>query len=407
MRQTPLLLLLLLSTTCDALRIIPSARARPPVMGYRPVKAPSAEEAAAKNPTAADRPEMSDRYKGLTANERDTKKNTRSRIMKKKEYKRGGNPFDRSIHRGVSEKMSERFAGELVNEMKEDQFRELRLGEGNQAITFVLAKEFGFCWGVERSIELAWAAREAYPEKRMHITNELIHNPGVNELLKGFDIQFMEKDNDAECGKRFDTVGEGDVVILPAFGASLEEIKADEQFREMTRGEGNGAATFVLAKEYGFCWGVERSIELAWAARDAYPDKKMHITNELIHNPGVNDMLQSMDVEFIEKTEEGKRFDDVEEGDVVILPAFGASLEEMQYLDQRDVTVVDTTCPSVSKVWTTVDKHQLSEMTSVIHGKYQHEEAIATASMCETYLIIKDMAQAQEVAPPHPRRRGW
>ena len=86
MRQTPLLLLLLLllSTTCDALRIIPSARARPPVMGYRPVKAPSAEEAAAKNPTAADRPEMSDRYKGLTANERDTKKNTRSRIMKKR-----------------------------------------------------------------------------------------------------------------------------------------------------------------------------------------------------------------------------------------------------------------------------------------------------------------------------------
>ena len=170
----------------------------------------------------------------------------------------------------------------------------------------------------------------------------------------------------------------------------LEEIKADEQFREMTRGEGNGAATFVLAKEYGFCWGVERSIELAWAARDAYPDKKMHITNELIHNPGVNDMLQSMDVEFIEKTEEGKRFDDVEEGDVVILPAFGASLEEMQYLDQRDVTVVDTTCPWVSKVWTTVDKHQRAEMTSVIHGKWQHEEAVATASMCDTYLIVNE-----------------
>ena len=88
----------------------------------------------------------------------------------------------------------------------------------------------------------------------------------------------------------------------------------------------------------------------------------------------------------------------VEEGDVVILPAFGASLEEMQFLDSRDVTVVDTTCPWVSKVWTTVDKHQLAEMTSLIHGKYAHEEAIATASMCETYLIIKDMKQATEVA---------
>ena len=178
----------------------------------------------------------------------------------------------------------------------------------------------------------------------------------------------------------------------------LEEIKADEQFREMTRGEGNGAATFVLAKEYGFCWGVERSIELAWAARDAYPDKKMHITNELIHNPGVNDMLSDMDVAFIEKTEEGKRFDDVEEGDVVILPAFGASLEEMQYLDQRDVTVVDTTCPWVSKVWTTVDKHQRADMTSLIHGKWQHEEAVATASMCDTYLIVKNMDEAAMVA---------
>jgi len=177
----------------------------------------------------------------------------------------------------------------------------------------------------------------------------------------------------------------------------LEEIKEDE-LREVTRGDGNGAVTFILAKEYGFCWGVERSIELAWAARDAYPDKKMHITNELIHNPGVNDMLQTMDVAFIEKADEGKRFDTVEEGDVVILPAFGASLEEMQYLDSRDVTVVDTTCPWVSKVWTTVDKHQRADMTSIIHGKWQHEEAVATASMCDTYLIIKNMDEAAMLA---------
>ena len=94
----------------------------------------------------------------------------------------------------------------------------------------------------------------------------------------------------------------------------------------------------------------------------------------------------------------GKRFDSVGEGDVVILPAFGASLEEMQLLDSMGVTTVDTTCPWVSKVWTTVDKHQLSEMTSIIHGKYAHEEAIATASMCETYLIIKDLKQATELA---------
>lgn len=221
-----------------------------------------------------------------------TKKAMRRKIMTKDSYMRGGAPFEKSIHKEVSGKMSEMFAGELVEQMKESSFRELSVGEGARQMTFVLAKEFGFCWGVERSIELAWAAREQYPDKTMHITNELIHNPGVNDLLGGMDIKFIEKD-DSAMGKRFDTIGEGDVVILPAFGASLEE---------------------------------------------------------------------------------------------------------MQYLDAKGVTTVDTTCPWVSKVWTTVDKHQKAQMTSIIHGKYAHEEAIATASMCETYLIIKNMAEAQEVA---------
>jgi 4-hydroxy-3-methylbut-2-enyl diphosphate reductase len=175
----------------------------------------------------------------------------------------------------------------------------------------------------------------------------------------------------------------------------------ESSFRELVVGEGDRQITFVLAKEFGFCWVVERSIELAWAAREQYPDKTMHITNELIHNPGVNELLGGMDIQFLEKDADapnGKRFDTIGDGDVVILPAFGASLEEMQLLDEKGVTTVDTTCPWVSKVWTTVDKHQKADMTSIIHGKYAHEEAIATASMCDTYLIIKDMAQAQEVA---------
>jgi len=219
-----------------------------------------------------------------------TKKGERRRIMGKESYKRGGSPFDRSIHDDVNQKMSSKFAGELVEKMKENTLRELSMGEGDNKVTFVLAEEFGFCWGVERSIELAWAAREAYPGKTMHITNELIHNPGVN------------------------------------------------------------------------------------------------------------DMLGEMDIKFIEKTEDGKRFDTVEDGDVVILPAFGASLEEMQLLDDKGVTTVDTTCPWVSKVWNVVDKHEKNQMTSIIHGKYAHEEAIATASMCETYIMIKDMKQAEEIA---------
>merc|ERR1719310_1032504 len=215
--------------------------------------------------------------------------------------------------------------------------------------------------------------------------------------------RIMSEDKYKRGGAPFDKAIHKDVTekMTEKFKSELLEGLKESSFREATRGEGNAAVTFVLAKEYGFCWGVERSIELAWAARDAYPDKKMHITNGLIHNPGVNDMLQDMDVAFIEKTggpNGGKRFDTVQNGDVVILPAFGASLEEMQYLDEQDVTVVDTTCPWVSKVWTTVDKHQRAEMTSVIHGKWQHEEAVATASMCETYIIIKNMDEAAELA---------
>lgn len=173
--------------------------------------------------------------------------------------------------------------------------------------------------------------------------------------------------------------------------------KMSESKQELVLGEGEKQVTFLLAKDYGFCWGVERSIELAWAAREAFPDKRMHLTNELIHNPQVNGLLEDMDVEFIEKTEQGKRFDAVEDGDVVILPAFGASLEEMELLDSKDVKVVDTTCPWVTKVWNTVDKHVRRDMTSVVHGKWAHEESIATASMAENYIIVKDIDEAAMV----------
>ena len=199
-------------------------------------------------------------------------------------------------------------------------------------------------------------------------------------------------------GAPFDKEIHKDVVgkMSDKFKSEVIEQMKESPFRELVRGEGAKQVTFQLAQEYGFCWGVERSIELAWAARDAYPENTMHITNELIHNPGVNDMLHDMDVQFIEKdTSTGsKRFEDVGDGDVVILPAFGASLEEMQLLDEKGVTVVDTTCPWVSKVWTVVDKHQKADMTSVIHGKYAHEEAIATASMCEEYIIVKNIDEA-------------
>lgn len=91
-----------------------------------------------------------------------------------------------------------------------------------------------------------------------------------------------------------------------------------------------------LAKDFGFCWGVERSIALAYEAVQHYPDRTLHITNELIHNPEVNDRLTEMNVNLIEKLGEGKKdFSTIQEGDVVILPAFGASYEEMDMLNKK------------------------------------------------------------------------
>jgi 4-hydroxy-3-methylbut-2-enyl diphosphate reductase len=109
--------------------------------------------------------------------------------------------------------------------------------------------------------------------------------------------------------------------------------------------------------------------------------------------------LKEMDIEIIEdKTGTGKDFDPVQEGDVVILPAFGASVSEMRLLSDRKVQLVDTTCPWVSKVWNAVDNQSRKAHTSIIHGKYSHEETVATASFATTYLVVRDIAEAEYVA---------
>uniref|UniRef100_A0A7S3C8K7 4-hydroxy-3-methylbut-2-enyl diphosphate reductase n=1 Tax=Chloropicon roscoffensis TaxID=1461544 RepID=A0A7S3C8K7_9CHLO len=159
--------------------------------------------------------------------------------------------------------------------------------------------------------------------------------------------------------------------------------------------------TFTLAESYGFCWGVERAVQMAYEARRAYPGKQLHITNEIIHNPSVNKRLLEMGVKFIEDRGEengGKDFSEVEEGDVAILPAFGASVHEMKILNDKRVQIVDTTCPYVSKVWNSVETHTRRKHTSIIHGKWAHEETIATASFAGDYVIVKNMAEAEYVA---------
>ena len=159
----------------------------------------------------------------------------------------------------------------------------------------------------------------------------------------------------------------------------------------------DGDVTFKLAEAYGFCWGVERAVQMAYEAKKQFPDANLWITNEIIHNPTVNDRLGEMGVQFIEETADGKDFSGCKEGEVVILPAFGASVHEMKLLNDKGVNIVDTTCPWVSKVWNAVDAHTRKEFTSIIHGKWAHEETVATAFLRRTYLVVKDMKEAQYV----------
>eukprot|EP00929_Paragymnodinium_shiwhaense_P013715 TRINITY_DN121562_c0_g1_i1.p1 TRINITY_DN121562_c0_g1~~TRINITY_DN121562_c0_g1_i1.p1 ORF type:complete len:573 (+),score=179.26 TRINITY_DN121562_c0_g1_i1:79-1797(+) len=157
-----------------------------------------------------------------------------------------------------------------------------------------------------------------------------------------------------------------------------------------------GDVTFVLAESYGFCWGVERTLAMAYEARSVFPEKTIWITNEIIHNAVVNRDMANMGMKFVPKgADGGKDFGGLNEGDVCILPAFGASIDEMALLKEKNVEIVDTTCPWVSKVWNSVEKGKDKGHTTIIHGKYAHEETIATKSFASSYLVVKDLKEAE------------
>ena len=183
-------------------------------------------------------------------------------------------------------------------------------------------------------------------------------------------------------------------------GVMESEYQSDliQQIRDRQYTLTRGDVTIRLAEAFGFCWGVERAVAMAYETRQHFPTERIWITNEIIHNPSVNQRLRDMNVHFISLIEGEKDFSGVGTGDVVILPAFGASVQEMQILNDRGCKIVDTTCPWVSKVWNTVEKHKKVAHTSIIHGKYNHEETVATSSFAGIYLIVLNLAEAEYVA---------
>ncbi|MCY3022964.1 MAG: 4-hydroxy-3-methylbut-2-enyl diphosphate reductase [Planctomycetota bacterium] len=164
--------------------------------------------------------------------------------------------------------------------------------------------------------------------------------------------------------------------------------------RQLTRGN----LTVRLAREFGFCVGVERAVDIAYQTRQRFPDKRIFITNEIIHNASVNKRLLDMGFVFLSGSySQGETCDDIQSGDVVILPAFGAPVKEIEVLRARNCILVDTSCGAVVNVWRSVEKYARDQFTSVIHGKYNHEETIATSSRARRYLVVRDIAEAEYV----------
>lgn len=153
---------------------------------------------------------------------------------------------------------------------------------------------------------------------------------------------------------------------------------------ETIRGNGGkltaGNTTVLLAEQFGFCYGVERAIDLAYASRRVFPDSRIFLIGEIIHNPDVNRHLREMDIVSLPWREMDASYDDLGEDDVVIVPAFGAPTDYMGKLADRGCYVVDTTCGDVMKVWRRVRTYAKNGVTSIIHGKAGHEETRATAS---------------------------
>jgi 4-hydroxy-3-methylbut-2-en-1-yl diphosphate reductase len=172
------------------------------------------------------------------------------------------------------------------------------------------------------------------------------------------------------------------------------------------RAQGNvltaGDLTLRLAGEFGFCYGVDRAVDYAFQTREKFPDRRVYITGDMIHNASMNDRLREMGIEFLSQGFDGRpdeKFDFLGPEDVVLLPAFGAPVDWVGRLRERGCIIVDTTCGSVLSVWKRVTRYAQMGFTSIIHGKYYHEETKATASQTHKdggngkYLVVRNLEE--------------
>ncbi len=187
------------------------------------------------------------------------------------------------------------------------------------------------------------------------------------------------------------------------------ELEEDYQSRliDEIRSAGNtlsvGGLRFYIAKEFGFCYGVEKAIDYAYQTRRQFPDLPIYLTAELIHNPRVNHRLRQMGIRFLNGHGEGdKPIEAMTPGDVVVIAAFGAPTSQMEILQKKGCILVDTTCGSVVHVWKRVERYAQDGYTAIVHGNYRHEETQATISRATQfsngkYLVVWDKDEAGKV----------
>ena len=202
---------------------------------------------------------------------------------------------------------------------------------------------------------------------------------------------------------------EQDVYFKHGFGlksAIRPELLKDYHSALIARMKENGHRLVVgdlaihLAQEFGFCYGVDKAVDYAYETRMQFPDKKIYLTSEIIHNPRVNGRLQEMGIQFLPSGPD--KFDGLTPEDVVIIPAFGVAVPEMEILRQKGCILVDTTCGSVVHVWKRVEKYAQDGYTAIVHGKVHHEETQATSSRAMQFpggkfLVVLDLNEAKEV----------
>ena len=201
--------------------------------------------------------------------------------------------------------------------------------------------------------------------------------------------------------------------VMAAVQAQVESHYRSEVVEKLRAAGGTltcDGLTVRLAKQFGFCYGVERAIDLAYAAAKVFTDRRLFILGEIIHNPEVNEQIAALGIKNLIPPHQQADVEDLTADDVVIVPAFGTEVKTLARIKELGCQIVDTTCGDVMSVWKRVRQNASDDVTSVIHGKASHEETKATASRAVVsgkghYLIVLTLADTDYVCD-YIRRGG-